>query len=174
MAAPNVRSTFLRRLPTVLLLFVLVIGAIGIFVIRSSNGRSPVPSTVASKGRTVGAPLAECPNSPNCVSSTAADAEHAMEPLPWSGAADKGLDLLEKVCGEFPRTTVVARSEDYLHVEFRSAILGFVDDVEFRVDLEQGRIDFRSASRVGYSDLGVNRKRMTEIARRFELAKNEP
>jgi uncharacterized protein (DUF1499 family) len=59
-------------------------------------------------------------------------------------------------------------------VEFRSLMLGFVDDVEFMVDEPQQLIHFRSASRVGYSDLGVNRQRMEEIRRRYAAISINP
>ena len=64
------------------------------------------------------------------------------------------------------RTTIITKREDYLHVEYRTR-LGFVDDVEFHLDRESRTVHFRSASRVGYSDLGVNRKRMEEFTNSY-------
>jgi len=55
----------------------------------------------------------------------------------------------------------------YLHAEFRSALFGFVDHVELRLDEAANRIDVRSASRTGYYDFGVNRRRVEEIRERF-------
>jgi len=72
-----------------------------------------------------------------------------------------------------PRAKIVSVEDNYLHVEFRSAIFRFVDDVEFLVVIPEEqrpteqRIHFRSASRVGYSDFGVNRRRMEQIRRAF-------
>jgi uncharacterized protein (DUF1499 family) len=66
-----------------------------------------------------------------------------------------------------PRAKIVSSSEDYIHAEFRSKLFRFVDDVEFYFDAPRKLIDFRSASRVGHSDLGVNRKRMEEIREKF-------
>lgn len=60
-----------------------------------------------------------------------------------------------------PRTRIVEESENYLRVEFTTAIMRYVDDVEFLIDDSAGVVHFRSASRVGYSDMGANRKRMT-------------
>ena len=65
------------------------------------------------------------------------------------------------------RSRVVVREASYWRAEFRSALWRFVDDVEFLFDDNARRIDIRSATRVGYSDLGVNRRRMEEIRRRF-------
>ena len=67
-----------------------------------------------------------------------------------------------RVVDKMERTTIITRREDYLHVEYRTK-MGFVDDVEFYLDAQTQTVHFRSASRVGYSDLGVNRKRMEEF-----------
>ncbi len=65
--------------------------------------------------------------------------------------------------GSLPRTRLVEEDESYLHYEFTSLLLRFVDDVEFLFDDETKTIHFRSASRTGYSDLGVNRRRMEQV-----------
>jgi uncharacterized protein (DUF1499 family) len=62
-----------------------------------------------------------------------------------------------------PRSHVVTEQEDYIHAEFASAVFGFVDDVEFIVDAAAHIIHVRSAARVGYFDLGVNRRRVEDI-----------
>jgi uncharacterized protein (DUF1499 family) len=67
----------------------------------------------------------------------------------------------------FPRAQIVTRTDDYLHIEFRSLIFRFIDDVEFWVNPAEEVIHFRSASRIGYSDLGANRKRMNAFVSRF-------
>jgi len=80
--------------------------------------------------------------------------------------ADAKAKLLQ-IINELPRTTVVEDRADYLHVEFRSLIFRFVDDVEFSIDGANHVVHFRSAARLGYSDLGVNRKRMQTIHKKF-------
>ena len=112
--------------------------------------------------------LASCPESPNCVSSHEGSDLHACEPLPLLGSAADSLARLRNIVSGLPRTKIVTLESDYMHTEFRSLLFGFVDDVEFLVDEEQGVIHSRSASRLGYSDLGVNRARMTRI-RQFYL-----
>ncbi len=62
-----------------------------------------------------------------------------------------------------PRTTIVDSTDNYLYAEFASKLMGFVDDVEFYLDPAESVIQVRSASRLGESDLGVNRKRLEEI-----------
>ncbi len=113
--------------------------------------------------------LLPCPDSPNCVSSQTDpnDKEHYIEPLELLGTAAESLDRLVKVIESMPRTTVVSRDENYLHAEFTSLLFRYVDDVECYVDEEAGKIHVRSASRVGYSDIGANRKRVDAIRTLF-------
>ena len=112
--------------------------------------------------------LAPCPDRPNCVSSLAEDEEHRVEPLPLDGKPEEALERLRRIIEEMPRATVDEADEEYLKARFKSRVFGFTDDLELQVDAEAGVIHVRSASRVGYSDLGVNRKRVEEIRSRFE------
>lgn len=112
--------------------------------------------------------LAPCPDSPNCVSSQADDQEHGMSPIKIEGIATETIDRLKKIMAQKPRTKLVTSEPNYLHYEVTSLIFRFVDDVEFFIDETEGVIHFRSASRVGRSDLGVNRQRMQEIQSAYE------
>ncbi len=107
--------------------------------------------------------LAPCPASPNCVSSQADDQDHRAEPLTLHGSASTALLRLKAVLSREPRVRIVSESGNYLHLEATSLLFRFVDDVEFYMDEAAGVIHFRSASRVGYSDLGANRARMERI-----------
>lgn len=113
--------------------------------------------------------FAPCPDSPNCVSTQAPadDNEHAIAPIPYTGALAEAHQRLLTVINAIPDTTIMLIEPDYLHVEFRSRLMRFVDDVEFYLDDAAHQIHFRSAARLGRGDLGVNRKRMEEIRRRF-------
>ncbi len=109
--------------------------------------------------------LADCPGTPNCVSSQAleSDSEHFIPPLPYSKSPSEAMSALKSVINSMERTEIVTESDQYLYAEFTSALMGFVDDVEFYLDEEAGVVHVRSASRLGQSDLGVNRKRVEEI-----------
>ncbi len=108
--------------------------------------------------------LAACPSSPNCVNSQTpqSDGEHYIEPIAC-GDVDTAMARLRSIVDSMARTTVVTESENYLYAEFKSALMGYVDDVEFYLDKAAGALQVRSASRVGKSDLGVNRKRIEAI-----------
>jgi uncharacterized protein (DUF1499 family) len=115
-------------------------------------------------------PLKPCPASPNCVSTEAADPDRRMAPLPYRVDRLTSRALVLSIIESMPRTTVVTAGEHYLHVEFRSAVFGFVDDVAFVFDDTAEVIRFRSASRSGYWDLGVNRRRMHAIGEAYRNA----
>lgn len=114
--------------------------------------------------------LRSCPTSPNCVcsQSDAKDTEHYIEAFQLPGEPKAVMERLATVIESMPRTQIVTRDDNYMHAEFTSFLFRFVDDVEFFADPRSGKLHVRSASRVGYSDLGVNRKRVEEIRSRFE------
>jgi uncharacterized protein (DUF1499 family) len=101
--------------------------------------------------------LAPCRRTPNCVSSQAdpADAEHYIAPLKGS------MEAVRRAVEAMPRTTVISATSNYLYAEFRSKLLGYVDDVEFFYD--GAAIQVRSASRLGRRDFGVNRNRVEQL-----------
>ncbi len=112
--------------------------------------------------------LAPCPDSPNCVSTQANREHQQMDSIPLSIDLAEAMQTLKRVVSAMPRTQIITADDRYLHVEFTSALFRFVDDVEFFVDHEQRAIHFRSASRAGRSDFGVNRKRMQAIVATFQ------
>jgi uncharacterized protein (DUF1499 family) len=111
--------------------------------------------------------LSACPSSPNCVSSQSAEEGQRIEPLRFQGEPAEALDRLKKIVREMERTVIAGETSAYLHAEFRT-FLGFVDDVEFYIDAPRKTIHLRSASRVGYWDLGANRRRMESIRAEFK------
>jgi uncharacterized protein (DUF1499 family) len=114
--------------------------------------------------------LAPCPNSPNCVSSLAPDEAHRVDPIAFRGDPAMALAKLRTIIEGMPRAVITRQDEDSLHAEFTSWLLRFVDDVDVVVDPDAGVIHLRSASRVGYSDLGVNRKRVEAIRAAYASA----
>ena len=151
------QRSFISRLFRKLLPLALV--AIGGLFMLSLSGR--VPTNIGHiDGR-----FAECPESPNCVSTQARQADKQMPPIQFSGGGEETTKKLKSTIAEkFPRAKLICEKENYLHYEFVSLVFRFVDDVEFLVNDDTKQIDFRSASRVGHSDLGANRKRMKIIS----------
>lgn len=146
---------------------VLLAGMAGLFAL-SLTARRPTGLGVTDRR------LADCPPSPNCVCTQTDDSSHWIAPLTYTGDSAAVIPRLRQIVTAMPRTRVVQQTDDFLYVEFRSAVFRFVDDVEFLLEPESGRVHFRSASRVGHSDLGVNRARMESIRSRFrELTRAE-
>ncbi len=110
-----------------------------------------------------------CPPSPNCVSSRSADRDRYIGPLQIRVTSDKAWESLKASLAEEERIRVVeeVRGDGYLRAEATSLVFGFVDDVELQILPEDHLIHLRSASRVGYWDLGVNRRRLERIAGRM-------
>lgn len=107
--------------------------------------------------------LDPCPSSPNCVSTQASDESHAIAPFRYRKSRAEAKEALKEVIRSLPRTKLVEEDETYLHYEVTSLLFRFVDDVEFLFDDDTKTIHFRSASRTGYGDLGVNRTRMEQL-----------
>ena len=126
-------------------------------------GKQPTNIGIQSSGQ-----LAPCPNTPNCVSSYSQDAEHGIEPLAYNSTATEAMAKLKIVIENLERTQIIEETDNYLYAQFTTPLMGFVDDVEFLLDDSSKVIHVRSASRLGKSDLGVNRKRVEII--RAELS----
>ncbi len=107
--------------------------------------------------------FADCPNSPNCVSSQSPDVVHQIAPLTYEDSETEAFERLKAIIENLDNAKIITADEEYLYAEFTSAIMGFVDDVEFYLDKADNIIQVRSASRLGESDLGVNRQRVEMI-----------
>jgi uncharacterized protein (DUF1499 family) len=112
--------------------------------------------------------LAPCPDSPNCVSTQATDEEHGIAPIAYSGEMDAANATILAILQADPQFTIITNTPTYIHAEARTAVWQFIDDVEFSFDEAEGLIHFRSASRLGYGDAGVNRQRMEAIRTEFQ------
>ncbi len=111
--------------------------------------------------------LKQCPSSPNCVSSQSESESHHIEPLPYKSSGDEAMQKIKNTILAMPRTNLVEEKDHYLHIEFKSSVLRFVDDVEIIIDDSEKVIHLRSASRIGHSDFGANRRRINEIKKNF-------
>lgn len=144
----------------------MVAGVLVNFMLVLLITRNYPPKKPASIGIQAGS-LALCGNKPNCVCSLDNRLNHMILPLDWAGSEAKGIENVEEMLSSIPRTRVITKSGNYLHAEFTSLIFGYVDDVEFLVDVDAKKIHLRSASRLGYSDLGANRSRVEKLRTLF-------
>lgn len=110
--------------------------------------------------------FAPCPNSPHCVSTKSSDTEHGIQPLTYSVSKEMAKQRLLDIVQKMPGAAIRKNQDNFMHFEFTSDLMGFVDDVEFYFESD-GKIDFRSSSRIGYDDFGTNRDRMEEIRKQL-------
>jgi len=106
--------------------------------------------------------LKACPSSPNCVCSeshTQSDAQHFIEPIAGNAQTWAKLKQVMTKQGGLIHT----ETSDYMHITFSTPIFRYIDDVECRFDKANDFIYIRSASRIGKSDFGVNRKRIERL-----------
>jgi uncharacterized protein (DUF1499 family) len=109
--------------------------------------------------------LAPCRRTPNCVCSQAdpADVEHYIPPLAHPGPGAEAMRAAREAIASMPGASVIRHEGNYLHAEFRTRLLRFVDDLELAHDERCGVLHVRSASRLGRRDFGVNRKRVERL-----------
>jgi uncharacterized protein (DUF1499 family) len=117
-----------------------------------------------------------CPSTPNCVSSYAdkSDEAHYIAPIEFDTSIGNARQRLLDVLRDFPRAEIIIAEKFYIYAEFSTLVFRFVDDVEFYIDGDENVIHVRSASRLGKSDLGVNRKRIDKIRKMFHEPKITP
>ena len=115
--------------------------------------------------------LIQCPTTPNCVNSQAKDKKHYIEPILMTGTPLEVKNHILKILNELKRAKIIVAEDHYIRVEFISRVFRFIDDLEFyfpNTKSKEMTIHVRSASRVGHSDFGVNRKRIEQIRSKFK------
>ncbi|MFB5663364.1 DUF1499 domain-containing protein [Alteribacillus sp. HJP-4] len=112
--------------------------------------------------------LPPCPSSPNCITSMCdpSDKKHYVEPILFRGEMEEAKQMIRQIIQENEQASLVRDDTDYIKSIFRTKLLRFIDDVDFYFG-QQGYVHLRSASRMGYFDLGQNRKRAQEIKNAF-------
>ncbi|MEM6279314.1 MAG: DUF1499 domain-containing protein [Verrucomicrobiota bacterium] len=145
---------YVSMLLVLLLLFLMPVGGL-FFLARQSNG---MDSEATGRDK-----LSEGPEKPNWVSSVTSKKAHQIEAIAFSGDPEVAWSKIQEALNELGNTTPVTTEPDYAHFECRTPLLGFVDDLELLLNPGEQRIEIRSASRAGHSDLGANRKRVEKL-----------
>ena len=154
----------MKRMPKRAALAIALVGlCLGWGTVRWTNATSQ-PAIVSDFSKVN---LADCPDSPNCVCTSATQPQHQIEPIKVAQGDQAPMAKLKSIVEEMPGSRITEAGNEFLRAEFRSTVFGFVDDLELKLDETKQLVLVRSASRVGYSDLGVNRKRVEEIRRRY-------
>jgi uncharacterized protein (DUF1499 family) len=138
-----------------------ILPALCLLIIATACNTAPAPKTLGLKQEK----LAPCPDKPNCVGSMyPEDSAHYLAPWQLAVKGDVAMKKLQQILAETNKVAVQTAQDDYLHAVFTIPVFGFKDDVEFYLPSEGGLLHYRSASRVGHSDLGVNKRRMEKLA----------
>ncbi|WP_415903857.1 DUF1499 domain-containing protein [Neptuniibacter sp. QD48_55] len=144
----------------------LIVAVLILFGFKAFKSRTGEPAGI------VDSRLTKCSSKPNCVCSEFLGTTHYIEPLALP-ANVKDSDaviavLLDVIEGSGGVVKSIIKENRYIAAEFSSRILGFVDDFEVRIDMEERLVHFRSASREGYSDFGVNKARVRSLTSQLE------
>lgn len=128
-----------------------------------------VQNTPAAAGFGTGSAITACPTTkPNCVSTLNTEDGFKAYPIAFTGDAVSAMAKLKAAIKTIPKHEVVFENAQQIDVTFKTLVFGFCDDARFALNQSANRIEFSSQSRVGYSDLGVNAKRIERI--RAEIA----
>ncbi len=152
-------STFISRIAIILVLLLIVAYA----VIGYQN------STPPPLGHTNGQ-LSPVPTTPNAVSSQSQDPRYQVSTLPFYQNQEQTMAALLLAVQLYDNATIELQQTDYLYVVFTTPVLGFHDDAEFYLDSASQSVHFRSASRAGYSDGGLNRARYEALRQHYLAA----
>ena len=146
----------MKIIAIVMVLIVLFIIVTAIMMVIQNNR---VPSELGiNDGK-----LADMPSSPNAVSSQSADPEKRVSPIPFSGNREESIMKIKEALSLYGRIEIKDETEDYIHAVSTTEKMKYHDDLEFYFDDNAKIIQFRSASRVGYSDMGLNRERYNHL-----------
>ena len=138
-----------------------------IFIYRFYSLGAQSESTEVAGIGLVDGQLAACGDKPNCVSSTALDEAFRVEGFKLPSGDQGAFSSLIASLVEGEGVKLVKKTEEYAHLTFRSQMFGFIDDLQLLFNVETGKVELRSSSRVGYSDLGANRKRVEAIRKKI-------
>ncbi len=142
------------KIVILIVIAVLLVAILGLTALAAQSWRT-VPFLGVVEDR-----FAPCPSSPNCVSSDERDELHGYRL--WTLTAPEAWEMIMAVVASQPEARIVEQTAEYMRAEITSPVFGFVDDLE--LNLRGDKLAVRSASRVGYSDLGANRKRLEQLA----------
>jgi uncharacterized protein (DUF1499 family) len=136
-----------------------VVGVIGVIAIYMLVKNNSMPKNLGiNNGR-----LAKLSNKPNAVSSQTDEKDKRVEALKFKGNLENSKNEIYKAIENYGNAKTVRNEKNYLYVIFTTGKMKYHDDVEFYFDESEKLIHFRSSSRVGYSDLGLNRERYNEL-----------
>lgn len=111
--------------------------------------------------------LAPMPKSPNAASSQSTEAYYQVAPLPLKGDLASTKAALLAAVKAYGGGKIIEETDTYIYIIFTTPTMKYKDDLEFYLSEEEGVVHYRSSSRIGYSDMGLNRERYNAIAKSY-------
>ncbi len=149
------------KIVVIIIVTLIVVAILVLFVLGQMSQSGEANGLVEAR-------LTKCPDKPNCICTEfEADATHYIDPIVFT--QNNGAEILSRIKNSVREIggSIQAEADNYLAFTFTSSIFRFVDDLEIRIDTDQNMIHMRSASRVGRSDGGVNKKRIEQLKKLF-------
>jgi uncharacterized protein (DUF1499 family) len=144
-----------------ILLAILMLIAVAFSAIYFQNSRAPELGVVSGK-------LMELGSRPNSVASQTADEQKRVLPLAMKESAEATHKAIKAAIKQYGGAEIITETSDYIYAVFTTPLMKYHDDVEFYIDSIAQQVHFRSASRAGYSDRGLNRQRYEALAKSYE------
>lgn len=142
-------------------LAILTLIAVAFSAIYLQNSRAPELGVVSGK-------LMELGSRPNSVASQTTDEQKRVPPLAMKESADATHKAIKAAITQYGGAEIITDKSDYIYAVFTTPLMKYHDDVEFYIDTLTQQVHFRSASRAGYSDRGLNRQRYEALAKSYE------
>ena len=142
---------------------IIILVILGVLPLPLVVKNSKVPSDLG----VINGKLAEMPKSPNAVSSQTDDPEKMVDPFPFRGDLTSSRERIIKILQKLDNIEILTEKEIYIHAVSTTHRMKYRDDLEFYFDEKAGLVHYRSASRVGYSDMGLNRERYNSLLKLY-------
>lgn len=162
---PNAKQRIIYSYPMHKLIIFLITVFVLCVILRLSVGYFSTNRIATGLITSAGATptLSGCDNLLNCTSSTANTNKNLIEPIAYQGASTEVIAKIATLISKQKGTKVKTQNANYLHATYKTLLVGYTDDLELLVDQNSGVLNIRSASRIGRSDLGANRKRIEAL-----------
>jgi uncharacterized protein (DUF1499 family) len=147
----------------IVLILLIAIASLSIFLVNSDQPLFALSGSTPTNLGIKDGKFAPCLVTPNCVSSQATDPQHYIAPITYKSSSTEAYTQIKKLLENQKHTQIISETDNYIYAQATSRLMGFVDDVEFYFNPETKLIEVRSASRIGESDLGINRQRIEKL-----------
>lgn len=138
---------------------ILVVGMVGSMVMQNQK---PQIVLGLENGK-----LRELPSKPNAVSTQTNQVDKQIQPLALKETLKQSKDAIKEALKSYGGIEIKEETENYIYAIATTDKMKYRDDIEIYFDEANKVIQYRSASRVGYSDMGLNKLRYEKISEHY-------